>query len=159
MKTESIITQPLAWVIATLFHPECKELLVFVVSPLSHKKVHKVNIHGHPDETTVAVPLLSPTHVGEASSPNKSANGSGKVIVVVSKHPVESVTCNQYDPADKFWITGLVLWFDHMYVWGLGEFEDKLILKLPSDEPLQEGKVLLIPPIILPGQQGVRFEL
>ena len=92
--------------IATLFHPECKELLVFVVSPLSHKKVHKVNIQGHPEETTVAVPLLSPTHVGEASSPNKSANGSGKVIVVVSKHPEESVTCTQYNPADNFELRG-----------------------------------------------------
>ena len=44
-------------------------------------------------------------------------------------------------------------------MYGGDELPDKLILKLPSDKPLQEGKVLFIPFIIVPGQHGVRLEL
>ena len=58
---------------ATLCQPEDKDKFVFEVTLLSHKKVQSVNIQGHPDETTVAVPLVSPRQVGEVISPNMRA--------------------------------------------------------------------------------------
>ena len=48
--------------------------------PFSQRKVHELNIHGHPEEFTVAVPFESEKHVGGVIPPNEIEKGSVRLM-------------------------------------------------------------------------------
>ena len=60
----------------TVFHPETRESFGFVVTPFSQRKVHILNIHGHPEDDNVAFPSEPPGHVGEEIAPYVISYGS-----------------------------------------------------------------------------------